>query len=540
MSAITSHQGQAAIPAGIRTILVLAVLALLVPVASVGAAQTRVVGGSSVANPGWIALVEIGATGGTQECTGDLVARSWVLTAGHCATNQVGAAVANGSVKVWVGPDRVSQTNQSNAQTVDRVVINPDYDPNTAHGDLALLHLAAPDSHTPVALGSSPGPAPGTSAQVLGFGVANAVFDIASDTLQQISTPILEASRCQQQYPKEFDASSMICAGATYGQDSCGGDSGGPLVVRPTTGAATLLGTVDLGSELCGDGTPSVYQRVAGGPQVGFLATTIPTAIIGPSQALSAAETTIRLTGVVFNLTGPIYHWDLNDDGVYDDAVGTTVAYHVGSQAASVGVRVDGTDGEQAARRLTITPTATTLNASVPDRVHEGHALRVRLSANGPGAGSVVVRVRSHGVSVARTVQVPSTKAFDIALPNDHVWQAPRKLTVTVSGDAALTVAEPILTSTMVDDDAPRLVLSSKQRDGAFVVRVRPPGKGTVVLNVRRAGKSVASRRLTVSSTTVRTVHFRASVSAGPAVISGRWTSSEAPKAHAKAEVSPA
>lgn len=521
-----------------------ALLALVLAApAHAATASPRVVGGSTVANPGWVALLRVSIDGGTGQCDGQLVAKRWVLTAAHCVVGSTGQQVAAGDVRVWVGLDRVSQATAANAQAVEAIAVDPRYNGRSPIGDLALLRLAAADAHEPVAVGSDPDPAAGTTAQVLGWGVTNVLLQQTSDTLQQISTPILDAGTCSSAYGADFDAASMICAGGTRNQDSCGGDSGGPLATAPTTGAATLLGTVDYGSEFCGDGSPSVYQRVTGGPGAAFLAATAPAAGIATSPSTPARDATVQLTATSTGITGATFRWDLDGDGVYDDATGTTVPLALGSSPVGVGVRAAGSDGEQAARRMTLTPAATTVTASVARRVTEGTTLRIRLGTAGPGSGTVTARVTGDGAARDGTADVPRADAVDVALRDDRTWQPPRLLTITLSGAGGIGLAQSRLTTTLVDDDRPVLRVRSATRRGTRTVAttVRAPGAGTVTVRVVRGGRALARRTVGFTRAQTRQVTLTlpasraAQLRPGGASVRASWRSRTTPVATATA-----
>jgi hypothetical protein len=514
-------------------------------VVSSASASTRVVGGSAVSNPGWTALVSVDLPAGeTGLCGGELIARSWVLTAAHCAVSDAGAQVAPSDVTTWVGLDRASTATSANAQHVDRIVVDPAYASQSSYGDLAALHLTAPDSHDPVALGSPSDPSTGATASVLGWGITSSFIQQTSDTLQQVGAPILDGGACTAAYGTSYDVATMICAGAVRGQDSCNGDSGGPLAFSPTTASAVLLGTVDFGPDICGDGQPAVYQRVTDGAGALFLASTVPTAAIAPSIAAPAKNSTISATAASSGLDVPSYSWDLNGDGTYGDATGATVSVPIGAGATSIAVRATGADGNEAARQLTLTPVDTPVSATVPATVTEGHPLLVALATTGPGSGVVTAHASGHGIARTATATVPVARTLALTFPNDHVWHAPRKIHVALSATAQLTLASPAtFTTTLVDNDKPRLRLTSARHSGSRRVSIvtKPPGAGTLTLRVMRAGRTLAHRTIRVTGTGSQKAQVKLTAAAAARVAGGRvsvrasWRSSTSPAATASA-----
>jgi hypothetical protein len=513
--------------------------------ATAAGASNRVVGGSSLANPGWAALLNIDYPGGDVGlCAGELVASDWVLTAAHCVVPDGGSVVTPDAIGAWVGLDRASQATKANAQVVDRVVVDPSYNAVTSYGDLAALHLAGLDPHGPVALGSSADAATGTAATVMGFGVTSLVLDQTSDALQQVAAPILDGSACAGAYAGSYDATTMICAGAVRGQDSCNGDSGGPLALAPSSPAGELLGTVDYGSQNCGDGSPAVYQRVTAGAGAAFLAATLPTVAIAPSTTAPPKQSTITATAATAGIGDASYSWDLDGNGTYGDATGPSVSVPIGSSAVSIGVRATGANGDGAARRVTIAPESTTVAATVPSRVTEGHTLLVALATTGPGSGTVTARATGHGLSASATTAVPAGRSLALKLPNDHVWHAPRKIRIALAGTAQLTLAPAAaLTTTFVDNDKPRLRITKARRSTSRQVAVtsKPPGTGTVTLRVVRGTRTLARHAFRVTGTATRGAHVMLtvaaarSVSRGHATIHASWRSSSSPVATATA-----
>jgi secreted trypsin-like serine protease len=243
-------------------------LAIAVPVA----ADSVVVGGFpvDVAQSPWaVALSSRDRFGGTragQFCGGVAVARTTVLTAAHCVTEEVLGALPDqaGDLKVIAGRTDLLSTRGKEIAVRD-IRVNPDYDPNTNAGDFAVLTLASPLPQDDV-IGMAPAGdrayAPGTSATVYGWGDVTGAGDYPR-RLHAAHVRVLPDSQCERAYPGGIDgvyrSGSMLCAGAAKGgPDACQGDSGGPLVAD-----GRLIGLVSWGSGCGREGSPGVYTRVS-------------------------------------------------------------------------------------------------------------------------------------------------------------------------------------------------------------------------------------------------------------------------------------
>jgi hypothetical protein len=113
--------------------------------------------------------------------------------------------------------------------------------------------------------------APGAGERISGWGCTSPpppiIFDCStSDTLRHAPVPIIADSTCGSAtvYGKEFDPSTMVCAGyLSGGTDTCNGDSGGPLQA-PIAGGYRLVGITSWGNGCAQPNAPGVYTRVAG------------------------------------------------------------------------------------------------------------------------------------------------------------------------------------------------------------------------------------------------------------------------------------
>jgi trypsin len=337
----------------------------------------RIINGHAPAQA-WPAQTSVRFTtgSGTFVCGGTLLSARWVLTAGHCATGDTGAALAAGAFTLRVGS--ASRTSSGTTTLVDDVIRHPGYDATgTPRNDLALLHLATAVPQEPLRLAGTGAAeaalwSAGVQATVIGWGVTETGSQSAS--LREAQVPMLADGSCSSAWGSYFSSASMVCAGG-QSTDSCSGDSGGPLMV-PRSGDYELVGVVSWGSSPCGQlGVPGVYARVGTAALNAWVRSRVPTAGLAVSPAAPDPGQQVSFTATVApgaQASSPTLAWDLDNDGAFDDAAGATATAAFVSAATHV-VRVQATfpDGDRAVAReaVPVGVPADTATTTAPETV---------------------------------------------------------------------------------------------------------------------------------------------------------------------------
>lgn len=256
----------------LRGALALTAAATAVPLAAPvpAAADSVVIGGTPASiedSPYAVALSSRTRFGGMragQFCGGAVVAPTKVVTAAHCLSKEVLGVAGARDLKVIAGRSQLRAAKGQEVVVRDTWV-NPDYDPASNAGDLAVLTLASalPDSYV-IGL-AGPGDAaytPGTAATVYGWGDTSGRGSY-SLALRSAQVQVLPDGACERAYPGnsegEYRSATMLCAGdPAGGHDACQGDSGGPLIA-----GGRLIALVSWGSG-CGQAeSPGVYTRIS-------------------------------------------------------------------------------------------------------------------------------------------------------------------------------------------------------------------------------------------------------------------------------------
>jgi trypsin len=345
-----------------------------------GAATPRIINGHAPTQP-WPAQTSVlfMRAGSQLACAGTLLSARWVLTAGHCATDTGGAAIGPSAFSLRVGS--TSRDAGGTPSSADTVIRHPSYGGGGApRNDLALLHLATAVPEEPLPLiGTGAADAAlwsaGAQATIVGWGVTEDTFQSA--WLREAQVPMVSDGSCGAVWGS-FSSTSMVCAGG-QSTDTCGGDSGGPLMVA-RDGGFVLVGVTSWGSDPCAQaGWFGVYARVGEPTLNAWIRGRVPTAAVAASSTIPAPGEQVDLSATVgpgAQTSSPALAWDLDGDGVFDDATGATASTAFASTGVRI-VRVQATfpDGDRAVARKALdvgntgvlaSPTTTTTNATTP------------------------------------------------------------------------------------------------------------------------------------------------------------------------------
>ena len=191
-------------------------------------------------------------------CTGILITKDWVLTAGHCVDpSVVGAssqAALTASVKVHFNTVDISGAAQGTVVGASDTIMDPMFNVNQLGShDMGLIKLATPVTTvapSPVNLVAANAPI-GTVLTMVGFGTtqpggtggAGVEYDLRNRM-------VVACSSLQQGAGAGLSDANLLCYAQTDGKGKCEGDSGGPSFAM-INGKATVVGVTSFGDQNC-------------------------------------------------------------------------------------------------------------------------------------------------------------------------------------------------------------------------------------------------------------------------------------------------
>lgn len=436
-------------------LLLLALPAVLTGSASASTASPRIVGGTPSAPTAWPAQVEVRQSHGLglgSLCGGTLVARRFVVTAGHCV-RQGGLIGGSGPVAgaenftVLVGSNTAGR---GTALPVIGVAAHPGFPAggNRFPFDVAVLGLAV-DAAPPALPITDPATdagtyEPGVMAKAIGFGLTSNGGS-GSPTLLETDLPIVGDGPCGEVFGSTLSPEVQICAGQSGGRDVCQGDSGGPLMTV-ADGVHKLTGITSFGrAGGCGQATPSVFTDITVDSVRSFvfgITGQPPTVAIGAGAAFAGAPVTI--TADARDTEGGIaaYAWDLDGNGTFEGpATPTATVTRAAAGVTKVRVRVTDAAGMVAVTERDVTfakPPKAKVTVSASRRPDGRLRVRGRVRGKGCSLGAVSVRaVPPGGRTVRKEVELGKSCRFSVRLK----VRSRARVTVRFEGTPALRAA---------------------------------------------------------------------------------------------------
>ena len=179
-------------------------------------------------------------------CTGTLVTKDWVMTAGHCVTaSEVGVssqAQVTADIHVFFDTVNVDQS-QGTVVTASSSLPDPAFDINNLGShDIGLIKLSAPVTNiTPVPINLNPANVGlGVTLTQVGFG-ATAVGGTGQVGVEHVVMVTTET--CSDVGASD---ANLLCWSQTDGKGKCEGDSGGPSFLT-INGVLTQVGETSFG-----------------------------------------------------------------------------------------------------------------------------------------------------------------------------------------------------------------------------------------------------------------------------------------------------
>jgi secreted trypsin-like serine protease len=222
----------------------------------------RIIGGVE-ANAGqfpYAAAIYVNTADGTYFCSGALLNRQWILTAGQCVDGALLFSIRLGSNSL--------KSNDPNALTVatDNYFLHPDYDPFTLNNDVGLIKLrmaiTLTDYIKSITILSSNTIPPAANVITIGWGQTSDEVAGLVDDLNYVYLVTLSNEECRLAFGNQVN-DNMVCVDGNYNEGTCRGDLGSPLVQYGGSVTYHVGISSFISSNGCESTDPSGFTRTA-------------------------------------------------------------------------------------------------------------------------------------------------------------------------------------------------------------------------------------------------------------------------------------
>ncbi|KAJ3656393.1 hypothetical protein Zmor_015475 [Zophobas morio] len=196
---------------------------------------------------------------GNYFCTGSVLNKEWIITAGQCVDGALLFTILLGTHKLNGDEASVHRV------ATEHYVLHPDYNPDTLAHDIGLIKFRAPITFTtyirnlylPYA-----GMHDDTSGIAYGWGqISDDVSDL-SDTLNYVTLKAVSDAECRITYGGQL-VENMVCFEGNYNEGTCFGDSGSPIIQHASRGYTIIVAvSTFFSSNGCESIDPSGYTKV--------------------------------------------------------------------------------------------------------------------------------------------------------------------------------------------------------------------------------------------------------------------------------------
>lgn len=216
--------------------------------------ESRIIGGGVAAarSANYLVSMSISSIAYAHGCTGAIIAKDWVLTAGHCVTDFRDFAGKIEGLPVYVGFTNRSLVSEAQVRHIDWAFVHKEFTGVQGSDDIALLHINPPfefNEHVrAIALPYANEKFSG-EATAYGWGLNDNDDAAYSTDLLSSKAQLLTADECAAANPSDAPVTKKnVCARTS----ACYGDGGSPLVLEQPGNIVELTGITSWGYVPCG------------------------------------------------------------------------------------------------------------------------------------------------------------------------------------------------------------------------------------------------------------------------------------------------